>query len=111
MLSSGARFALVAVCAAAAPLSSVATAHATFPGSNGQIAFASEGRDPQQSSYVINADGTGLQRLPISGWNSDPAWAPDGTDLAYTSCEPDQCGSNTDIYKVHWDGSGATRLT
>lgn len=34
--------------------------------------------------YVVGVDGSGLKRLTFDGNNSDPAWLPDGSGLAFT---------------------------
>lgn len=42
----------------------------------------------------MNADGTGITRVTNSaGWNDEPAWSPDGTQLLYESQE----NGNADI--------------
>ena len=72
--------------------------------------------DEEAGFYVINADGSGLRRLPIPAdlVGTDAAWSPDGQKLAYTFYP--QGGSsgndvtNTDIAVINLDGSGFLRL-
>ena len=75
--------------------------------------------------YVIDAcceesDTNKPQPLTGSiGWNLDPAWSPDGTEIAFTymsfrrdctyGCEP--MVRTTDVYKMDADGCGKRRLT
>jgi Tol biopolymer transport system component len=41
---------------------------------------------PGTSLYIINADGTGLEKIPTEpGGDYDPAWSPDGIHIAFTS--------------------------
>jgi dipeptidyl aminopeptidase/acylaminoacyl peptidase len=70
------------------------SAHATFPGANGKIAFSSSG-----SIHTVNPDGTGEQ--PIAG-GANVAWSADGTKIAY------QRGAS--IFVANADGSGATNI-
>jgi hypothetical protein len=72
----------------------------------GRLAYA-DGTDV----FVINADGSGsATNLTNSGGasNQDPAWAPDGSEIAFAS---DRDGS-FDIYRMSsTDGSNQTKLT
>jgi len=66
--------------------------------------------------HVINADGSNLKRLmPIevtpgvySGRYYDPAWSPDGRQIAYM--EEDEEGIDT-LYVMNADGNAETALT
>jgi uncharacterized repeat protein (TIGR01451 family) len=94
-------------------LTLASSAQASFPGSNGKIAFFSQFRgDPvqQEGTYVMNPDGTAIQRFPITGLNTTPAWSADGTQLAVTLCNASDC-SNDEIYKVRADGTDQVNLT
>src|SRR5262245_11760074 len=59
--------------------------------------------------YVINADGTGLQRLTRNALvDGHPTWSPDGRRIAFTR-DRDEFTAN--IYVMNADGSGQRRLT
>ena len=80
---------------------------ADSPAASGTIAFVSE-RDGNSEIYVVNVDGTGLQRLTNdAGADVDPAWSPDGKRIAFSS---DRAGS-ADIYVMDADGSNLVRRT
>ena len=51
-------------------------------GSSGQIAFVS-GRIGQPQIYIMNADGSNQQSLPLGGYAVSPSWAPNGLSLAF----------------------------
>jgi TolB protein len=57
----------------------------------------------------MNADGSGVRDVAgVPGANDIlPSWSPDGSQIAFTS---DRDGNN-EIYILHTDGSGETRLT
>lgn len=60
-------------------------ADATFPGTNGRIAFDDW---ITGQTYAVNPDGTGLVQLThvnvdAGQFSGDPAWSPDGAHIAY----------------------------
>jgi Tol biopolymer transport system component len=58
--------------------------------------------------FVMNADGTGKQRLTSDPrWESGLAWSPDGQRIAFDR----GVGDNTEIYTMNADGSDQRRLT
>jgi TolB protein len=72
--------------------------------------------------FVMNADGTGLQRLTRHaalgpGYSTDPVWSPDGRKLVFVKrverggapCRPVSC--DYEIYVMNADGTGLRRLT
>lgn len=83
-----------------------------------KIAFISnrrEGRDELPFSvqiYVMNADGSDQKRLTVEGSAVDwkPAWAPDGTRIAFQS-RPESNPLVHSLFVVNADGTGRRRLT
>jgi Tol biopolymer transport system component len=75
-----------------------------------RIAFTSFRELGGSHIYLINPDGTGLQRLPINdasvSGESGAAWSPDGTRIAFVG----QSESGYDIYTASLDGA-VTRVT
>jgi Tol biopolymer transport system component len=93
--------------AAALLLGSAASAHAAFPGKNGDIVFRSN-RTGNADIYTMHADGSGrvdLTRNPAE--DVDPRWSPDGTRIVFAS---NRTGS-FQIYTMAADGSDVRQVT
>jgi len=72
------------------------------------IAFVSKQRDGNHQIYVMSDNGSNQTRLTTTGsYNSDPAWSPDETRLAFVSYRD----GNYEIYTMNADESGSKRLT
>jgi hypothetical protein len=79
------------------------SAHASFPGANGKIAFTRAG-----DIWTMNPDGTNQVNLtndaPTQTWAS---WSADGGKLAFSQND----GSGSQIWKMLADGTGRTKLS
>ncbi len=100
------RLALAALLAAAAALGLVAAlliAPRLLSGAEavGRIAFGS-----REGIFVVGSDGDGLRRL-TSAWDDDPAWSPDGTQIAFTRVR----NAVGQIFAMRPDGSDVRKLT
>ena len=85
-----------------------AAAEAAFPGQNGRIAFTREHHD-NWDIYTMDPGGGGEKRLTFDlGFDTDPAWSPDGTKIAFASARDDIDG---DIYVMNADGSDVQQVT
>jgi hypothetical protein len=62
-----------------------ASAHATFPGANGRIAFTDQIHTdpPYNGIYTINPDGSDERTVTEGTIFGDPEWSLDGTKIAY----------------------------
>jgi TolB protein len=81
-------------------------ASSTPPGSNGLIAFISDGRAAGLRGpgiAVIRADGRGARLLTHGPEDLSPAWSPAGTRLVFTR--------RGDLYVIRPDGTHLRRLT
>src|SRR5438093_12737132 len=72
---------------------------------NGKIAFSRGG--PNSGIYLMNADGTGVERLTSDSGDSEPTWSPDGSRIAFVRFQ----GGKYDIYVMNADGNEVARLT
>ena len=73
-----------------------------------QIVFQRFGSKSIDSDiYVMNADGTEVQRLTQLGTAFQPAWSPDGSKIVFGS----GLGRQSEIFVMSADGTGQTQLT
>lgn len=87
---------------------SMPSASATFPGTNGKIAFTSDRDDGDYEIYVMDADGSEQIRLTQSaGFDFQASWSPDGTKIVFES----ERDGNREIYVMNADGSEQINLT
>jgi Tol biopolymer transport system component len=76
-----------------------------------KIAFVSDKDHPgklDSDLYIMNADGTGLQRLTESGDASIPAWSPGGEKIAF---EGKKRSSSFNVFLYDLTSQTATKLT
>lgn len=89
----------------------IATATETpMGGGAGQIAFSSD-RTGLPQIWIIGSDGAGLSQLTdIEGGACQPAWSPDGSQLAFISpcAENIKIYLNSNVYLMNADGTGIT---
>src|SRR3954447_18523154 len=81
------------------------SAQATFPGSNGRIAYQAI-----WDIWTVNSDGTDPTNLTNNGVeirDVEPAWSPTGDKIAFASNRD----GNYEIYIMDTEGGGQTRLT
>ena len=81
-------------------------AHATVPDTNGKIVFRMALGHPARLA-VVNADGTGLRKLPHPPGVNDahPDWSPDGSRIAFSRCRQ-RCA----IFVIRPTGTGLRRI-
>ena len=73
----------------------------------GRIVFTSDrpGNDGNSEIYVMNADGSGQQRLTNNtGYDYAPVWSPDGKQIAFVM-DQTRTGGTAMIYIMNADGS------
>lgn len=59
---------------------------------------------PRSALYVVNIDGTGLQRITPWGFcDDDGSWSPDGSEIAFVT-------PNGRLFVVHPDGTGLVKI-
>jgi Tol biopolymer transport system component len=79
-------------------------AYATFPGTNGRIAFDSS-RTGTVNIFTMQSNGSDVTQLTFltSGQASSPAWSPDGKSIAFMQGAAD--GSTSQIMLMNADGT------
>lgn len=100
---------LVVLVVAGALLVPASVSFAVTPGGDGRIVFAFD-TGPLEGIGTIEADGTDPLLLPSDEGvhDTDPAWSPDGTRIAYVRHRE---GSSTDIWLMDPDGSDRVAFT
>jgi Tol biopolymer transport system component len=79
-------------------------AAAAFPGPNGMIAF----QDSNGHIKVMNPDGSGVRSISFAGGSDwDPAWSPDGNQIAFGRNEP---LAGAGIWIMNEDGSHRVKV-
>jgi Tol biopolymer transport system component len=63
--------------------------------------------DSDVAIFRINVDGTGRRELTKGSINVEPAWSPDGGQIAFISNRD----GNKELYAMNVDGGSQTRLT
>jgi Tol biopolymer transport system component len=87
------------------------TAHATFPGKNGRIAFQAQ-TDAGIQIFTVRPNGQSLTQIThVDGDAVAPDWSPDGRQIAFEidKAEPSSCGAGIAIMNA--DGSNIVELT
>src|SRR5207247_9250516 len=72
-----------------------------------RIAY-SAGTDSGFDLFVMDADGSNVVQLSHDGHDYNPAWSPNGSEIAFTRQGP---GSQSDIYVMEADGSHVRQPT
>lgn len=79
------------------------TAHASFPGANGSLAFVRNDATATGDVWSTGPDGSSQQQLSDTVYGYDPSWSADGTKLVFSDLGH--------IWSMNADGSAQTRLT
>lgn len=86
----------------------VPPANATFPGLNGMVTWARTRAHQDQEIWGRDlSTGRTVQITHNEQVDFEPAWAPDGRHLAFTSCTGPDC----DVHVANADGTGQTNIT
>jgi Tol biopolymer transport system component len=79
------------------------TAHATFPGRNGLIAFQAQ-TDAGAQIFTVRSNGRDLQQIThMTGNAVGPDWSPDGRQIVFEHDAPGECAN---IAIMNADGTG-----
>jgi TolB protein len=97
---------------AALVVATTGLAAATPPAKNGRIAFVRLTGAQTSEIFVVNADGTGEQRIaqPPAGYRDDlPDWSPGGSRIVFQRCAVSEGACL--IWSANADGTGPRRLS
>ena len=61
--------------------------------------------------YSVRVTGGGLHALTSGGDNREATFSPDGKAIVFVRATPTGSGANDDLYSIHPNGSGLSRLT
>jgi Tol biopolymer transport system component len=70
---------------------------------NGAMITFTGGDGQRRSVYVINVDGSGLQRLTDGEWDREPSWSPDGRRIVFNRFDTSLASSQVEVMRS--DGS------
>jgi Tol biopolymer transport system component len=78
--------ALAAAISIAAFAAAARSAHATFAGTNGRIAFTDASDTGTNNIFTMKPDGTDVRQLTFfdTGFPAEPSWSPDGRSIVFT---------------------------
>jgi len=76
--------------------------HASFPGTNGKIAYSNGQSYVSQSIYSVNADGSSPTGLTAGANDYAPSYSADGSKIAFNR--------ENNVVVMNSDGSGATQI-
>jgi Tol biopolymer transport system component len=86
----------------------ISPAAATYPGTNGKLAFAMKDADGNPQINIAEPDGSGLKALTSGAYfHACAAWSADGSKISYCSNE----SGAFEIWTMNGDGSGQAQLT
>jgi len=94
-------------------LAPAAMAQSVAPRQNGKIAFVIGGISSTSGIWVVNPDGSDRRQLTVGRYEErywNPAWSPDGTQIAFVKIIPRGQWS-PEIWLMNADGSNQRRLT
>jgi Tol biopolymer transport system component len=77
-----------------------------------KIVYASTGDQETFEIMVMNSDGTAISNVSNNPADDlDPAWSPDGKQIAFVSNRVKNPSVTTQVYIMNADGTGASQLT
>ncbi|MEA2477387.1 MAG: TolB protein, partial [Actinomycetota bacterium] len=90
-------------------------AHATFPGTNGQIAFTGPDSNGQPRNQIFGLSSDGSKRADLTQFdqeNSKADWKVDGSEVAFSSAPNGNNGPGPEqIWTMNSDGSSRVQIT